>query len=194
MVWNSDSNEIVQFFFSDFSWIYKKGRCFSYVHYWCFCWLYVKKVRPKHFLPIYFVCFRFDLVWAASLLYFATAISSDSYCYYYYYYYYLLSFVCSYVIIIMKEGKLLFPCMKCYHGKLTIKILWELTGSASSQLEHLSSAKPRCYFPLAVWNEISGKCFPHTSLGTWESVMWPVAGNVFCCVRHYRPVLPPSHS
>ena len=31
------------------------------------------------------VCFRFDLVWAASLLYFATAISSDSYYYCYYY-------------------------------------------------------------------------------------------------------------
>ena len=32
-----------------------------------------------------FVCFPFDLVWAASLLYFATAISSDSYYYYYYF-------------------------------------------------------------------------------------------------------------
>ena len=131
------------YIFFYFSWIYKKGRYYSYVHYWCFCWLYVKKVRAKHFLPIH-----------------------------------LLNFVCSCVIIIMKEGKLLFPCMKCYHGKLAIKIFWELTGSASSQLEHLSSAKPRCYFPLAVWNEISRKCFPHTPPGDLG------IGHVTCCGQH----------
>lgn len=64
-------------FFFNFSWIYKKGRYYSFVHHWCFCWLYVKKVRVNHLHSIH-----------------------------------LLNSVCSYIIVIMKEGKLLYPCIK----------------------------------------------------------------------------------
>ena len=57
-----------------------------------------------------------------------------------------------------------------------------------SNLKFTDLKTHRCDFPLADWNKICGKCFSYTLLGTWEWIVWPVAGSVFCCICHYQPV------